>query len=85
MITVPLYTTLFLYMLFLAIFAIFVIINFYHIIISGSFTLTAFTISFFTFVLTVLTLYFTVRLLQGVDWQQPLTLFNIEWFGILKI
>lgn len=81
MITIPLYTLLFLYLLVLAIFAVFMVINFYHIVISGSFTFVSFIVSFFTIVLTVLTLYFTIILLVDVDWSAPITVFNAAWFG----
>lgn len=79
MVTIPLYTLLFIYILYLAIFMTFSVINFYHIVTSGSFTTASFTISFFVFALTILTLYFTWFLLQYVNWQQPITLFNLDW------
>ena len=47
---------------------------------SASFTLVSFFMSFFVFALTILTLYFTVQLLVGVDWQTPVTLLNATWF-----
>lgn len=80
MITIPLYSILFLYLLVLTLFTVFMAINFYHISISGSFTFTSFVITFFTIVLTILTLYFTIVLLSGVNWSQPITLFNLDWF-----
>ena len=79
MFTLPLYVILFLYLIYLAIFAIFSVINFYHIVTSGSFTIPSFAASFVVFTLTFLTLYFTWTLLAGVDWQQPITIFNHEW------
>lgn len=80
MLTVPLYSLLIGYLVFLAFFTILMTINFYHIIISGSFTFTTFIISFFCIVLTLLTLYFTFIQLQNVAWNTPITVFNLEWF-----
>jgi len=80
MLTVPLYIFLFIYLLFLCVFTILSLINLYHIVSTGTFTFVSFIMTFFTFVATVLTLYFTWHLLSGIDWQQPLTLFDGSWF-----
>jgi len=79
MLTLPLYIFLFIYFAFLAIFAIFSLINFYHILTTGTFTLNSFVITFFVFSLTVLTLYFTYSLLNNIDWQTEVVLFNSSW------
>ncbi len=79
MLTIPLYTFLFLYLIFLVIFVAFAIINFYHIITTASFTLASFIITFFTFTLTVLTLYFTWQVISTANWQTDVLLFNTEW------
>ncbi|MFH1947067.1 MAG: hypothetical protein ABIJ23_02840 [Candidatus Magasanikbacteria bacterium] len=79
MLTIPLYTFLFLYLIFLVIFVAFAIINFYHIVMTASFTLASFIITFFTFTLTVLTLYFTWQVISTVNWQADVLLFNTEW------
>lgn len=81
MLTVPLYIILFLYFAFLLVFLIFSILNFYHIIMAGSFTLASFIFSFFTFTLAVLTLYFTYYLLADVDWQQALITIDLSIFS----
>lgn len=81
MLTVPLYLFLFAYLIFLAIFAVFSIINFYHILATASFTLASFILSFFIFALTALTLYFTWQLTIDVNWQTPVTLFNSSWIS----
>ncbi len=83
MITIPLYTLLFIYFLFLAIFAVFLLIDFYHIVMTASFTLSSFLVTFIIFALTTLTLYFTWQFLNEVDWQIPLTVFNSSWFTSL--
>jgi len=79
MLTIPLYSFLFLYLLFLCVFVIFSIMNFYHIVMTAAFTLSSFIMTFFIFTLTVLTLYFTWQLLLNVDWQTPVTLLNTAW------
>ncbi len=79
MVTIPLYTLLFAYLLFLAIFTIFSIINFYHIIVTASFTFASFLITFIVFTLTVLTFYFTWQLLLSVDWQAPMNILDLNW------
>ena len=80
MVTIPLYTLLFIYFLFLAIFAVFLLINFYHIVMTASFTLSSFLVTFIIFALTALTLYFTWQFLSAVDWQISLTVFDSSWF-----
>jgi hypothetical protein len=79
MVTLPLYIFLFIYFGFLAVFTIFSLINFYHILTTGTFTFNSFVITFFVFALTVLTLYFTYSLLANIDWQTEITLFNSNW------
>lgn len=79
MLTIPLYSFLFIYFLFLAIFTAFSIMNFYHIIMTASFTFASFLVTFLIFTLTVLTLYFTAQLLVQVDWQVAVPLFDTEW------
>lgn len=80
MVTIPLYTLLFIYFLFLAIFAVFLLIDSYHIVMTASFTLSSFLVTFIIFALTTLTLYFTWQFLSEVDWQAPLTVFSSSWF-----
>ena len=57
----------------------FAIMNFYHIIMTASFTLASFIITFFTFTLTILTLYFTWQVISMANWQAEVLLFNTEW------
>jgi hypothetical protein len=78
-ISIPLYLFLFLYFIILAIFVGFVIINFYHIIGSGTFTFVSFLFTFITAAATVALLYETFILLQGIDWQQTITIFDPTW------
>ena len=81
MITIPLYIFLFVYLLYLCIFFVFAIINFYHIIITGSFTFTSFLVSFFVFTLAILTFYFTYDFLLQINWQTKIIILNFEWFN----
>ena len=69
---IPLYSLLIIFTIFLAIFFIFLIINVYHIVASASFTLPSFVVTFFVTATSLLILYGTWFLLQGIDWQQPL-------------
>ncbi|PIT86249.1 MAG: hypothetical protein COU33_04245 [Candidatus Magasanikbacteria bacterium CG10_big_fil_rev_8_21_14_0_10_43_6] len=82
MIAIPLYVILFLYFLFLAVIATFVLINLYHIVATASFTLVSFTMTFFIFAGITLVLYYTAQLLHhaAIDWKTPLVLFNVDWF-----
>ncbi|HBB37883.1 MAG: hypothetical protein UV82_C0010G0028 [Candidatus Magasanikbacteria bacterium GW2011_GWD2_43_18] len=80
-VAIPLYAFLFLYLVFLTVFLAFSIVNFYHIVITASFTLVSFTTSFFILALTVLTFYLTTTFLTGVDWQTTVLIFDSSWFG----
>ncbi len=79
-IAIPLYIFLFFYLIFLAVFLSFSIINFYHIIATASFTIISFVVSFFILTITILTFYLTYTLLIDVNWQQTLLLFDTAWF-----
>ncbi|MBI2990083.1 MAG: hypothetical protein HYY51_02760 [Candidatus Magasanikbacteria bacterium] len=81
MIAFPLYSILFFYIFFLAFFCIFAAIDFYHILISASFTIATFTVTLFTVVIAALSVYGTMYLLQGTDWHQSITVFNAVWFS----
>ncbi|MEK7083986.1 MAG: hypothetical protein AAB932_02035 [Patescibacteria group bacterium] len=72
MITIPLYVILFAYLAYLCVFFIFVLFNVYHIVMSASFTLPSFFVTFFVSSLAIFTLYFTWQLSIGVDWQMPI-------------
>lgn len=80
-ITLPLYIFLFTYFAFLLIFAVFVVINFYHVIHSGTLTLVNFLVTVLCAAATVFILFATYQALQGTDWQQAITLFDLNWFS----
>ncbi|OGH68817.1 MAG: hypothetical protein A3J66_02045 [Candidatus Magasanikbacteria bacterium RIFCSPHIGHO2_02_FULL_47_14] len=81
MISIPLYVFFILYLLLAAVFTIFLLINFFHLVGTASLTLTSFVITVFVLGSATLVLFGTFILLQGVgvDWRAPLTLFNFEW------
>lgn len=81
MLAFPLYILLFAYLLFLAIFAVVMVANFYHILSTDTLTLPSFAVTLFVLASTVLTLYGTWFLLQGVDWREPIAIFNTNWLG----
>lgn len=81
MLAFPLYILLFAYLLFLAIFAVVMVANFYHILSTDTLTLPSFAVTLFVLASTVLTLYGTWFLLQGVDWREPIAIFNTSWLG----
>ncbi len=85
MFSIPLYIVLFLYSLFLAVVAAFMLIHLYHIVATASFTLVSFMMTFFIFASTALVLYFTMEFLSAaaINWQAPLILFDIDWFRSL--
>ncbi|MBU0661244.1 hypothetical protein KKG22_03625 [Patescibacteria group bacterium] len=81
MIDIPLYMFLFLYFLFLAVISVFLLINLYHIIVSGSMTLTSFFLTFLIFGGLGFTLYMTLQLTAQVHWGNTLTVFDPAWIS----
>ncbi|MBT3817216.1 MAG: hypothetical protein HOG08_02615 [Candidatus Magasanikbacteria bacterium] len=81
-ITIPLYFFLLLYLLFLTVVTVFLLINLYHIITSGSITIVSFLITFLVFAGLFFTFYATWQLTayDQVDWGGTVILFNAEWF-----
>ncbi|OGH78625.1 MAG: hypothetical protein A2224_02010 [Candidatus Magasanikbacteria bacterium RIFOXYA2_FULL_40_20] len=67
---------LFVYILFLTVFSVFMLINLYHIIMTGSVGIVSFFVSFFMFFASFLILYLTWYLLQEINWQQTLINFS---------
>lgn len=76
---IPLYSFLFAYFAFLAIFLIFIAINFYHIFSSGTLTMINFFVTIFVLGVAIFGLFGTHQLLVDTDWQQPITIFNSAW------
>lgn len=83
MLTIPLYSFLVIYFGFLIIFFIFSIINVLHLADTGTLTFVSFLMTLVITAMTVLTLYATWYLLRGTYWQMPITIYNSEWLGNL--
>lgn len=86
MLAIPLYLLLFLYFVFLAVFLSFVIINLYHLSVTGAITFASFTVTLTVFVLAAFTIFTTWYILQGTPWQESVTLFGSStsgnWFSL---
>ncbi len=78
-IALPLYLFLFIYFGFLAIFVLFVVINFYHIVSSGVLTVVNFVVTVLIAAVTVFALFGTYQLLKDTDWKQSVTIFDSSW------
>lgn len=81
MLTIPLYTLLIIYLIYLAACAFFVLINIGHLIQTASFGLLSYVFTIGIICALLLVLWYTYALLGAIDWQQPLTIFNQDWFG----
>lgn len=81
MFTLPLYIFAILYGVFLLIFIIFCLVNFTHLISTGSITGPSMLMTLFVILLAGAILWLTYAALSGVDWQQNITVFNSSWFG----
>ncbi len=81
MLSIPLYLLLFFYLLFLVLFFVFMAVNLYHIIGSGSATFASFFVTFILLAVSALLLYGTWVNMPDIDWRQPLVLFDSGWFG----
>ncbi|MBU0545708.1 hypothetical protein KKA13_00430 [Patescibacteria group bacterium] len=79
MLVIPLYFILLAYLLFLAVFAILMFVNFGHITRTGSITFVSVAFSFFICALIVLVFLGTWFFLQGIDWSTPISILDIGW------
>ena len=77
MLSLPLYVFLFVYFAYLVVFAIFFLINLLHITHTKTFTMSSFAMTIFILGSAVLILFATWCMTSGVDWQQPVTVFNL--------
>lgn len=80
MLTVPIYIFFFAYFIFLIIFAFFSIVNLAHLFHTGAFTFVSLSVTIIVTIITILIFMATWFLLQNVDWQQTITLFDKAWF-----
>lgn len=69
---IPLYTILFIYIIFLSVFAVLLLINLYHIIMTASLSAVSFLASTFFVTLSIVILYTTWWLTKDINWQQTL-------------
>lgn len=81
MLTIPLYFILFIYLAYLMIISAFTYVNFSHLFHGGALTIVSFLVTLLIGVLAVVTLYLTFIFLIGVDWNQPLTLWDNAWIS----
>lgn len=81
MITIPLYTFLGLYALFLLGIAVFFFINVAHLAHTGTLTLVSFIATLAFLIFSTLILWETYTLLQAVNWQTPIVVWNGAWLG----
>lgn len=80
MFTVPIYVFLFAYFIFLALFTFFSIVNIAHMFHTGALTFVSFSVTIIITLVTFFIFYTTWWLLQTVDWQQTITIFDKAWF-----
>lgn len=81
MVTVPFYSLLFIYGFFLLGFSVFFLINLGHLVRTGTFTFASFFVTFTYIIFVAVALWTTWSLLQGVNWQEPITLWDKNWLG----
>ena len=84
MITVPLFSFIIIYVVALAIIGLFFAVNFFHIILTGTTTLSSFFITLFALASVTLIIFGTWYFLQGVDLSQQITIWNKSWLGGLN-
>lgn len=81
MISIPISFFLIIYFIILAVLGIFFVINFFHIILTGTTSISSFFITVFVLAAVTLILYGTWYFLQGVDLSQQITIWNKSWLG----
>jgi hypothetical protein len=81
MITIPLYSLLIIFGIFFLIFAVFIIANVMHIVLTGSATAVSFIITLLILLMTFAALYGTWYFLQNANWSEQLTIWNSGWLA----
>ncbi len=79
MITIPLYTLLLLYFGFLLTFLFFSIVNAWHIVDTGTFTVASLTITLLVALFTIIIFGVTFFALQNTNWQELVTVWDQRW------
>lgn len=78
-ISLPLYAFLFIFLGFLLIFSIFLFIILHRIFETASLTITSLTMTILVFSISALSLFTVWYLLQGVNWQTQIIVFDGSW------
>jgi len=81
MLSVPLYSLLVIYALFLIVFIVFFAVNFFHILLTGTNSFSSFLVTIFVITVSALIIFVTWDLLQGTDWTQPVIIWGGSWSG----
>lgn len=81
MITIPLYSFLIIFFIYLVIFGLFFLINFGHLFQTAALTFTSFFVAILLIAASLVVLWGTWYFLSDVNWQQSVTVFDTAWFG----
>lgn len=81
-IAIPLFFFLYAYFFLVGLFLLFFFINIRHLFYTGSVTLVSFFITFVTLAFAVITIFLTWQFLDGVNWQQTITVFDKSWLDV---
>jgi phosphatidylglycerophosphate synthase len=82
MIIIPLYVLLIVFGVFLLTALIFALVNVGHLIKTGTLTAASFTATFLFGAYTVIVIGLTLSQLAGIDWTQPVTIWNNDWISL---
>ena len=81
MLTIPLYSFLIIYFALAAVLAIFYAVNFFHIVLTGTTTISSFFMTLLILAFVGFIIFGTWYFLQGIDWSQQITIWNSSWLG----
>jgi len=81
MLSIPLYGILIFYALILLMLAIFFLVNFFHIILTGTTTFTSLLMTLFVIIFATAVLLGAWYLLKNLEWGNFITIWNNDWFG----
>lgn len=81
MVTLPISIFFFIYLALVAVLTVFFAVNFFHIVLTGTTTLSSFLATLFVIAAIALILFGTWYFLQSVDWSQTITVWDNSWFG----
>lgn len=85
MVTIPLYFSLFIYLLPVAIIFVFIIIDIAHLANTGSLTFTSFLFTCATLICATLILWATSYFLQGTDWRESIRFGNSSANSLIQV